>query len=134
VQYKVLVAEDDFLLAAELVSALLAANFIAIGPVSTAAAALEIVRAGGCDVAILDFQIRGGTSEPVASALRGEGIPFVVSSGTITTAKCFAGAPSVPKPVSLRALLSELRRLVGQQISVRGKSVSAHQQLGSAIH
>ena len=47
-----------------------------------AATALDVVADKAIDFAVLDMNVRDGTTEAVADALAGKGIPFVLSSGS----------------------------------------------------
>jgi CheY-like chemotaxis protein len=52
-----------------------------IGPVGRLNRAIEIAQAGSFDIAILDVNINGGDTYPVAEALAARDIPFVFSTG-----------------------------------------------------
>lgn len=47
-----------------------------------AASALDIVASHAIDLAVLDMQVRDGTTDAVADLLANKGIPFVFSSGS----------------------------------------------------
>jgi CheY-like chemotaxis protein len=79
---RVLVAEDEFLLASRMVGALAKLGVETIGPVGTVKRALDLVeRSGHLDGAILDIKLRDGVVYPVAEALRARGVPFVFTTG-----------------------------------------------------
>jgi CheY-like chemotaxis protein len=52
-----------------------------VGPVARLDKALEMVRQESFDVAILDVNINGGETYPVAEALAARDIPFIFSTG-----------------------------------------------------
>ena len=107
---RVLLVEDEPLLAAELASDLSHAGFQVFGPASSAARALKLIDDTGCDAAVLDVNLGKETSEAVALALREKRTPFVVLSGYSSEelAAGFRGAPFLPKPVRLQDLLTVL--------------------------
>jgi CheY-like chemotaxis protein len=78
---RVLVVEDEALIAFVIEDALSRLGHEIIGPVSKLEAAKTVAREGRFDAAILDITIRGGKSFPVAEILLVRGIPFAISSG-----------------------------------------------------
>jgi len=78
---RVLVAEDEALLALEVKEALEASGFEVVGPVSSSEEALKRLAQGDCDMAVLDIRLEDGSSEPIARLLGERRKPFVVMSG-----------------------------------------------------
>jgi chemotaxis family two-component system sensor kinase Cph1 len=78
---RILVVEDDPMLALNVEQLLEDAGCAVVGPCATVARALEMARRGGMDAAILDVNLRGELVFPVADRLAEAGIPFVVVSG-----------------------------------------------------
>ncbi|CAH2603031.1 Response regulator [Rhodovastum atsumiense] len=78
---RVLVVEDEPLLAIELEGLLQEFGCVVVGPVSSLARALQLAQDGSFDVALLDVVIRGGDVYPVADLLIARGIPFALASG-----------------------------------------------------
>lgn len=78
---RVLVAEDEALLALEVKEALEAAGFEVVGPVSSTEQAIAVLGQGDCDMAVLDIRLEDGSSEPIARLLGERRKPFVVMSG-----------------------------------------------------
>lgn len=76
---RVLIAEDDYLLATELASAFVAANALVLGPCASLAEATHF--ASKTDVAVLDVDLRGETVFPLADRLMQDSIPFVFYTG-----------------------------------------------------
>lgn len=110
---RVLVVEDDPLIAMDLADLLAASGAEIVGPAPTVSAALAALGAGRPDAAVLDVNLRGERSTPVARELRDAGVPFVLASGYARAQLDepeLAEAPLVPKPVDHRLLLD---RLVG---------------------
>jgi len=79
---RVLVVEDEVLLAWELERRLYAAGCAAVRCVAVAADALHELKFWRPDAAVLDIMMRDGrTSMPVADALDELGVPFIFVSG-----------------------------------------------------
>jgi CheY-like chemotaxis protein len=78
---RLLVVEDDYLIAKQIVAALRCDGIEVAALVGSVAGALQAIEAETLDAAILDVNLRGHTSLPVASALRERGIPYLVYSG-----------------------------------------------------
>ena len=79
---RVLLVEDEPLIAMMLEDFLDALDKQHAGTVDSVAAALPLVEAGGFDAAILDVNLRGGEkSFAVADALAAKGVPFVFATG-----------------------------------------------------
>jgi DNA-binding response OmpR family regulator len=104
---RILIVEDDVLLAMDLAEQLEASGFQVVGPCLSAAQALDTFEKEGCDVAVLDINLGHGTSEPVAKRLRSMSIPFVVASGYSRDQwpNVFRGQASVTKPFHADALV-----------------------------
>ena len=77
---RVLVIEDEWLIAADLARALAAAGARLIGPVGDLATGLRRAEEP-LDAAVLDVNLDGTRSFPVADRLAGRGIPFVFVTG-----------------------------------------------------
>ncbi|SDA93744.1 response regulator [Sinorhizobium sp. NFACC03] len=75
--FRILIVEDEFLLAADLMQSLEAAGYAIAGPAPSVRVALETIAAGPPDAAILDIQLTDGKSFSVARKLAELGRPFV---------------------------------------------------------
>jgi DNA-binding response OmpR family regulator len=78
---RVLVVEDETLIAVLIEETLEAMECKIVGPAAKLETALQLARAGEFDIAILDVTVRGGKVYPVAEELLARGIPFVLASG-----------------------------------------------------
>ena len=78
---RVLVVEDEALVAMGIEDALTDLGMRMVGPAASVDKALELVAAGGFDGALLDVNLRGESVEPVADALAASGTPFVFVTG-----------------------------------------------------
>lgn len=78
-----------------------------VGPVTTIEHALAALDAGGLDGTMLDANLDGISSAPVAAALRAAAVPFIVATGYGTLAlgsDALDDAPRVTKPFSATEL------------------------------
>ncbi len=109
---RVLVVEDEPLVAAEIAAILTDAGFEVLGPVGTVGQALALLERQGCDAALLDTNLGNETSEPIAGALIDLGKPFVIVSGCSREQlpQSLRTAPLIQKPPRPSLLEAELRR------------------------
>lgn len=103
---RVLVVEDESLLAFMIEDALDRLGHDVIGPVSRLDKAIALAQEARFDAAILDVTIRGGNIFPVAEILQSKGIPFVLSSGYSDWAlpENLKGRQRLTKPFSVAQL------------------------------
>jgi CheY-like chemotaxis protein len=78
---RVLVVEDEYLVAKSLEAVLHALGCQVVGTASTVEDACQLIKDHRVDAALLDINLSPGTCEPVARALRYREIPFVFLSG-----------------------------------------------------
>ncbi|HWJ18877.1 MAG TPA: response regulator [Geobacterales bacterium] len=78
---KILVVEDEFLVAIQIESILTGAGWRVIGSAGTLASAVSLARRSACDAAVLDVNLRGERVDEVASILSERSIPFLFVSG-----------------------------------------------------
>jgi CheY-like chemotaxis protein len=79
---RVLIAEDEYLVARRMVEEFAKLGVETIGPASTVKRALDLVgHSGPLDAAVLDIRLRNEMIFPVADALRARGVPFVFTTG-----------------------------------------------------
>ena len=79
---RILVVEDEYLIAEELAGLLVNEGAIVLGPVATITAALELIGSDpGIDGALLDLNLRAEIALSVAEALLERDVPFVFTTG-----------------------------------------------------
>lgn len=107
---RILIVEDEAVLALDLSLQLADAGFDVVGPASSSEEALKLLHSVGCDAALLDINLEGETSEPAAAALLALGVPFVSLTGYSAAERpaIFRHAPMLEKPVRTPALLAAL--------------------------
>ncbi|TNC67572.1 response regulator [Rubellimicrobium roseum] len=101
---RVLVVEDEYVLADDLRAELEARGAKVIGPVATLLDGLNIVQQGPVpDLAILDINLQGEMVYPLADVLRELGVPFLFATGYDAQAipVRYADVPRAEKPVEL---------------------------------
>ena len=111
---RVLVVEDEFLVAAMLEDELLDHGAVVIGPAANLAEGLRLAQGGGFDAAVIDWNLDGEHSAPIAAALRDAGIPFVISTGYGVVPVDFAGSPLLTKPYGPVELINLLTSLLAE--------------------
>lgn len=113
---RILVVEDEMLIAMIIEDALQESGGEIVGPVATLEAALKLAAEEKFDAAILDVTIRGGKVYPVAERLLARGIPFVFASGYGDWAlpEALRDKPRLMKPFTAAALEEQLKLLYGE--------------------
>ncbi len=79
---RVLVVEDDSLLAFEMQDILCDAGYEVVGPAATVAKALQLIDSHHPQAAFVDCNLNGELATAVAQALTANNLPFVVVSGS----------------------------------------------------
>lgn len=98
---RVLVVEDEALIAMALEDILLDLGCDVVGPASTVDGALEFAERERLDGALLDINVRGTLIYPVAERLIERGVPVVLCSGYAMTSAIpppFSALPQIAKP------------------------------------
>ena len=103
---RVLVVEDEYLVAMDMSAWLEAEGAHVVGPASNVNAALEALKGAELDGAILDVNLRGEMAYPIADALTARGIPFVFTTGydARTVPARFANVKRCEKPTTPEAI------------------------------
>ncbi|PWC34752.1 response regulator [Azospirillum sp. TSO35-2] len=78
---RILLVEDEPLVAMAIEDSLEVQNVVVIGPAGTVAEAMDLIAKGGIDAALLDVTLRGERVDSVADALSSRNIPFVFTTG-----------------------------------------------------
>jgi DNA-binding response OmpR family regulator len=113
---RILVVEDEMLIAMIIEDAVRDSGGEIVGPVATLEAALKLAAEEEFDAAILDVTIRGGKVYPAAELLLKRGIPFVFASGYGDWAlpEELRDKPRLTKPFTLAVLEEQIRLLYGE--------------------
>lgn len=108
---RILLVEDEILIALDTADMVARAGFEVVGPVGEVQDALLLVEQGGLDGALLDVNLGGIYSWPVAEALAARRIPFALLTGFgagLDVPAAFAAIPRLAKPIEIRALARAL--------------------------
>ena len=112
---RILVVEDEALVALEIEQTLQDAGYDVVGPAGSVDQAFASVAEHGIDAAVLDINLDGEMVWPVAETLRERGVPFVFTTGyadTIQPPRSVQDVPRVDKPIEAERLLSMLSALL----------------------
>jgi DNA-binding NarL/FixJ family response regulator len=110
---RVLLVEDNVLVATDLMRRLKQAGFNVIGPAACLADALALLTKSTCDAAILDFQFSGTqASDSIARELQARNVPYTtVAAYSHRDCPPAFGSPMFAGSVQIATLLAECRRL-----------------------
>ncbi|MBC7160021.1 MAG: response regulator [Porphyrobacter sp.] len=110
---RVLLVEDELLVAMMLEDMLDQLGHAVAASVPTLDAALAAISEGGFDCAILDLNLTTDTSLPAAEALQARRIPFAFASGygALDFGDRFGEVPALPKPYAVADVAQLLERL-----------------------
>jgi CheY-like chemotaxis protein len=115
---RLLVVEDQFLVALDLEQMLQSLGATDVDLASSIADALTAIERGLPDFAILDVKLGTETTAPIAHALSERGVPFFFVSGYSDLAafpEPFRNMPLVRKPIAAAELVVALVALVATQ-------------------
>ncbi|MCW1382814.1 response regulator [Novosphingobium sp. KCTC 2891] len=110
---RILIVEDEFIVAAMLGDILEDEGAVLLGPAGTLAEGLALAGGEALDAAVLDWNLGGEPGAPIARALRERGVPFVIATGYGVVQDEFSGVTVLSKPYQPGALVAELARLTG---------------------
>jgi DNA-binding response OmpR family regulator len=112
---RILVVEDQSLIAMEVQDCLTRAGAEVVGPVGRLERGIAEAETQSLDAALLDVDLNGLRCWPIAEALAARAIPFALTTGFasgIVTPERFAGAPVLTKPYREQDVLAVLRKML----------------------
>ena len=120
---RVLVVEDETLIAVLIEDMLAAMECEIVGPIGKLETAIQTAKESKFDIAVLDITFRGGKVYPVAEDLLARGVPFVLASGYGDWAlpASLRDQPRLTKPFTAAELEEQVRLLFGRAVQSRGK-------------
>lgn len=116
---RILVVEDELLVALGLQDMLREFGCESLGPFSRLGDAITAIDSGDFDCAILDVNVRGERSMAAAHMLRDNGVPFLFSTGYGERIGDFPDVPVLQKPYAPDALRDALLTALGLAPSSR---------------
>jgi DNA-binding response OmpR family regulator len=111
---RIMVVEDEFLLALRIETLLVRAGIDVVGPVGTVEEGLSLAVETPLDGAVLDVNLLGQRVDAVASVLAGRNVPFlfVTGYGREVLPRSFREAVMISKPFNDGELLKAVSQLV----------------------
>jgi two-component SAPR family response regulator len=109
---RVLVLEDEWMIAEEISYGLSEAGMTVVGPVPDVVTALAVLEEQKVDLAILNVRLKDGDSVPVAKKLEEKSIPFIFVSGNEVMPEPFSHHERLPKPLDPEHLVKVIRKAV----------------------
>lgn len=112
---RLLIVEDETLVALELSKAMQDSGWEVIGPASTLEEAFKLLAGNERpDAAVLDVNLHGEMVYPLADLLETRGVPFLFCSGyeMLNLGTRYRRSPVVRKPTSFALLMTELRKIL----------------------
>ena len=111
---QILLVEDEFLVALEVVTILTHEGAVVLGPAQTVHQALGLVARNSLDCALVDIQLADGPSFAVADKLAESGVPFafVTAYAESEMPPRHRKRPVIYKPFTHANLLTTVRGLV----------------------
>lgn len=107
---RILIVEDEAMLALEIGALLQESGMTPIGPSSCITDALRLIHEQPIDCALLDVNLQGESTERIAAALAARAIPFAFVTGYSREAipARFRGIPLVMKPFAAPKLIDTI--------------------------
>jgi CheY-like chemotaxis protein len=111
---KILIVEDESLIALMLEDWVVELGHVVVGPVSSVEKALSIIETDLIDVAVIDYHLHGHTADDIVVALEGRNIPFAIASGDSSghTNSRFSDKLKLDKPYTFEMVSGTLAILV----------------------
>jgi DNA-binding NtrC family response regulator len=114
---RVLVVEDEALIALSISEMLNDAEGVPVGPAASIREARQLIRnVAVLDAAVLDVNLADGSVTPILEALSARGIPTVIYTGGVVPEDVRQRHPNLialSKPVLPARLIGELRKAIG---------------------
>jgi len=114
-EHKILVVEDDALIAMEMAERLAELGYTPLEPAASIEAAEELISNQRPDAALLDANLAGVSSVPLGARLVAMGVPVAFCTGYDAIKNLppeLAKAPILTKPISDAALVAVLKAML----------------------
>jgi DNA-binding response OmpR family regulator len=110
---RVLIVEDEAMIALSIEDTLSDLGYAIVGIAPRLEIGMRMAREEAIDFAILDLNLNGEVSFPIARVLRERGVPFLFASGfgAESVELEFQGAPVIRKPFDVGALTAAIDTL-----------------------
>jgi DNA-binding response OmpR family regulator len=113
-QHRLLVVDDELLVAHDLTTALKAAGYDVLGPALNLTQARKLLATEKCDGVLLDASLGADSSEAIALELMASQTPFIVVTGYTRSdlPTALATAPILSKPFQMSQVFAAVRNLL----------------------
>lgn len=113
---RVLVVEDEFIIADLIKDIVEECGYEVIGPFGTLSEAMQACRSAAADAAIVDLVLHGELAYPIADVLSRRGIPFGFATGrdTAATESAWEQRPFLGKPFAVEEVRQFIEGLLSQ--------------------
>ena len=113
---RIVVVEDDFLLATDICRELRDLGATVLGPAPTPFYATQLIGRRRIDAAVLDIRLHGTTVFDVADLLRSQGVPILFATAHDRSALPirFRGSSVIEKPLDRKRLINEIVAMTHQ--------------------
>ena len=120
---KVLVVEDEMMIAMLIEDMLDEFGCKLVGPATNVPRALELIGKESIDVAVLDLNLDGKDTYAIADALQRKNVPFIFATGYGSTGlrQEYGNRPVLPKPFQARDLENALAEALARSNVVAGE-------------
>jgi DNA-binding response OmpR family regulator len=113
---RVLVVEDDPIIALDVVHHLREAGADVIGPSHSVRQALRLIESSTIDAAVLDYRLETETATPVAHRLTALGVPFLFHTSSRSRPEVeHPGVPVIDKPTRPGQLVAAIKALTSKR-------------------
>jgi DNA-binding response OmpR family regulator len=118
---KFMILDDEIIIALDLEYMLTDLGHRVVGTANRVDRGMEIAQNGDIDMAILDINVRGVLSFPIAEVLRDRGVPVIFASGygQLGLIAAFRGAHILTKPfdiIGLARIVAQARRSPNREV------------------
>jgi DNA-binding NtrC family response regulator len=110
---RILLVEDEFLIADLTASILEEFSAHVVGPAYDLAQGLKLAESDDLDGAVLDINLGRDRSDAIAELLDRRGVPYVFVTGYAGLAAYANSAPMIEKPLDAQRLRSALEQVLG---------------------
>ena len=124
--HRILLVEDEVLIAFEIRRGLQAAHGEVVGPAATVAKAIKLADTHNLSLAVLDFRLRFENSLPVAAKLHAAGVPFIfyTANDHAVLPAAWPCVPVISKPASPTTLVRALVSVLNASCRMDGSRVA----------
>jgi len=116
---RILIVEDEAMVAMLIEDIVEEIGCTIVGPAARVAQALAVLEAGGVDAAVLDVNLNGEMSYPIADALAARGLPyvFVTGYGHAGLKPEYRDRPVIQKPFTRTSLERAIEGMVASSLA-----------------